>query len=96
MDKSVQRAYERTRRHSVDAFHFAKCGEKIVSGKNVPAEELKGIMEFLTVFVDKCHHGKEEDFLFPALEAAGIAKDGATQSVSCCKSTSVDSDILQI
>ena len=50
--------------------------KKIVDGKNVPAEELKGIMEFLTVFVDKCHHGKEEDFLFPALEAAGIAKDG--------------------
>ena len=50
--------------------------KKIVSGKNIPAEELKGIMEFLTVFVDKCHHGKEEDFLFPALEAAGIARDG--------------------
>jgi hemerythrin-like domain-containing protein len=50
--------------------------EKIVSGMNVPAEELKGIMEFLTVFVDNCHHGKEEGFLFPALEAAGIAKDG--------------------
>lgn len=39
-------------------------------------EELEGIMEFLMVFVDKCHHGKEEDFLFPALEAAGVARDG--------------------
>jgi hemerythrin-like domain-containing protein len=36
-------------------------------------------MEFLTVFVDKCHHGKEEEFLFPALEAAGIAREGGPQ-----------------
>lgn len=50
--------------------------KKIVDGENVPREEMEGIMEFLTVFVDKCHHGKEEDFLFPALEAAGIARDG--------------------
>jgi hemerythrin-like domain-containing protein len=50
--------------------------KKIVAGDSVPKEELEGIMEFLTIFVDKCHHGKEEDFLFPALEAAGIARDG--------------------
>jgi hemerythrin-like domain-containing protein len=37
---------------------------------------IDGIMEFLTVFIDKCHHGKEEEFLFPALEAAGVARDG--------------------
>lgn len=50
--------------------------KKIVAGESVPKKELEGIMEFLTIFVDKCHHGKEEDFLFPALEAAGIARDG--------------------
>ena len=50
--------------------------KKIVAGESVPKKELEGILEFLTIFVDKCHHGKEEDFLFPALEAAGIAKDG--------------------
>lgn len=48
----------------------------IASGESVPKKELEGIMEFLTVFVDTCHHGKEEDFLFPALEAAGVARDG--------------------
>lgn len=36
--------------------------------------ELDGILEFLTVFADKCHHGKEEDILFPALEAVGILR----------------------
>jgi len=28
------------------------------------------------VFVDKCHHGKEEEHLFPALERAGIPREG--------------------
>jgi len=30
----------------------------------------------LSVFVDKCHHAKEEEFLFPALEAAGVPREG--------------------
>lgn len=29
--------------------------------------EIDRILEFLKVFVDRCHHAKEEDFLFPAL-----------------------------
>ncbi len=43
---------------------------------NVNKEDFGGILEFLKVFVDRCHHGKEEDLLFPALEAAGVPKDG--------------------
>jgi len=34
------------------------------------------MMEFLSIFADKCHHGKEEEFLFPGLEAAGIPNEG--------------------
>ncbi len=45
-------------------------------GDQVSATHLDGIMEFLSVFVDRCHHGKEEDFLFPALEATGILREG--------------------
>jgi hemerythrin-like domain-containing protein len=33
-------------------------------------------MEFLRLFADACHHGKEEDLLFPVLEARGIPRDG--------------------
>ncbi|MCG6907328.1 MAG: hemerythrin domain-containing protein [Desulfobacteraceae bacterium] len=40
-----------------------------------PAPHVDGIVEFLTIFVDKCHHGKEEEFLFPALEAAGVPRE---------------------
>jgi len=49
---------------------------RLKQGQPVAQDHLSGIMEFLTVFVDKCHHGKEEDFLFPALEAAGVPREG--------------------
>ena len=31
---------------------------------------------FFRLFADACHHGKEEDLLFPELEARGIPRDG--------------------
>lgn len=33
------------------------------------------LLEFFTIFVDKCHHGKEEELLFPAMEQAGVSRD---------------------
>jgi hemerythrin-like domain-containing protein len=32
-------------------------------------------MEYFSVFVDTCHHGKEEDLLFPAMEKIGVSKN---------------------
>ena len=45
-------------------------------GKNdLPAtEDVGDLLEFFTVFADGCHHVKEEKILFPALEAAGLAR----------------------
>lgn len=40
------------------------------------AEDLGRLLDFFTVFVDTCHHGKEEELLFPALEASGVPKEG--------------------
>ncbi|NLG37219.1 MAG: hemerythrin [Clostridiales bacterium] len=34
------------------------------------------VVYFLSTFVDKCHHGKEENMLFPALVAKGVASEG--------------------
>jgi hemerythrin-like domain-containing protein len=34
------------------------------------------LVEFLKVFVDRCHHGKEEDVLFPELERLGVPRQG--------------------
>jgi len=30
---------------------------------------------FIRLFADACHHGKEEDLLFPELEAAGLPRN---------------------
>ena len=30
------------------------------------------LVNFLKIFADKCHHGKEENYLFTALEEAGV------------------------
>jgi len=43
---------------------------------NLNKGHFEGILEFLSVFVDMCHHGKEEELLFPALIAAGVPKEG--------------------
>jgi hemerythrin-like domain-containing protein len=44
-------------------------------------KHLEQLFEFFSVFVDKCHHGKEEELLFPALEAVGISRKGGPISV---------------
>ncbi|RJP78588.1 MAG: hemerythrin [Desulfobacteraceae bacterium] len=48
--------------------------------KEVPegqvVEHLGRLVEFFKIFVDKCHHGKEEDLLFPALMKIGVSKHG--------------------
>jgi hemerythrin-like domain-containing protein len=50
--------------------------DKFGREEQVSAADLDGMMEFLSVFVDKCHHGKEEEHLFPAMEAAGVLREG--------------------
>lgn len=40
------------------------------------AESLRGCVEFFRSFADACHHAKEEDLLFPALEKRGIPREG--------------------
>jgi len=53
--------------------------EKIVAdiekGKALNSDHFDHILEFLTVFADKCHHGKEEKILFPLLEEKGLSKE---------------------
>ncbi len=53
-----------------------KVAARIESRIQVDIEHLSSIVEFLQVFADRCHHGKEEDLLFPALETAGIPREG--------------------
>jgi len=50
--------------------------EKLENGEHVDPEHMREVIEFIKTFADKCHHGKEEDILFPELEKIGIPKEG--------------------
>jgi len=49
--------------------------ERIKSNEEIDSKDIEDLLGFLKVFADKCHHGKEEGFLFPALEKVGIKKE---------------------
>lgn len=49
---------------------------RINSGQIVQRQDLDNMTDFLSVFVDQCHHAKEEQMLFPELELAGIPRNG--------------------
>jgi hemerythrin-like domain-containing protein len=44
-------------------------------------QSAKQAIEFLRNFADRCHHGKEETHLFPALEAKGFSREGGPTGV---------------
>lgn len=49
---------------------------RLESGERVDHEDFEKILKFIRIFADRCHHGKEEDVLFPALEEVGIPREG--------------------
>lgn len=49
---------------------------KLESDRYFDDGQFSRIIEFFRVFVDRCHHGKEEDVLFPAMKEAGIPDKG--------------------
>lgn len=53
-----------------------KICAKLELKEAVSLEHLSGIVEFIRVFADKCHHAKEEDLLFVAMEEAGVPREG--------------------
>ncbi|MEW6043881.1 MAG: hemerythrin domain-containing protein [Thermoproteota archaeon] len=46
----------------------------LTEGKKIPESILIPVVDFSKNFTDVCHHGKEEESLFPALEQAGMPK----------------------
>ena len=55
---------------------LSEIASRLSRGQAVDLAHLDQLLEFLTTFVDKCHHGKEEDLLFPELEKAGVLREG--------------------
>lgn len=52
------------------------CIKLLKEEKEVPPAILLDTVDFITNFIDRCHHAKEEHGLFAALEATGMPKEG--------------------
>lgn len=64
-----------------------KISNSLESSNETDLNDIKDIIEFLKVFADECHHGKEEDYFFPALEKAGIKKENGPIGVMLLEHT---------
>jgi hemerythrin-like domain-containing protein len=51
-----------------------RTANRLETGEPVRGEILDNLLEFFRLFVDQCHHGKEEGLLFPLLETKGIPR----------------------
>lgn len=50
--------------------------DRIEEGEVIRPDVMQGIVEFMRIYADKCHHGKEEELLFPALVEKGVPMHG--------------------
>ena len=53
----------------------------IAAKREQAPEDLEQLIDFFKGFVDRCHHGKEEDVLFPELERRGVPREGGPVGV---------------
>ncbi len=61
------------------------CLEKMAnecrSAGTLDVQAARDAIAFFRNFADRCHHGKEETHLFPAMEAKGMPRDGGPTGV---------------
>ncbi len=50
--------------------------DKLEAGQSIEAQVFQNVVEFMRLYADKCHHGKEEDLLFPLLAERGVPLRG--------------------
>lgn len=55
--------------------------QAIAGTGRINAEKLDKIVDFCRVFLDKCHHGKEEEYLFPKMQQRGVPREGGPIAV---------------
>ena len=60
----------------------ATVADRLVDGIDQEIDTPRSIVEFMRIYADKCHHGKEEDLLFPALERKEVPMRGCPGGVS--------------
>ena len=52
-----------------------EVAHQLQAGVPVEPRILDGLLEFFRLFADQCHHGKEEDLLFPKLQEKGMPRE---------------------
>ncbi|MFA5008160.1 MAG: hemerythrin domain-containing protein [Candidatus Omnitrophota bacterium] len=73
--KATERLKEEHENIKLMANILNKICDKLQYRRELNQEHFSKIIEFLEVFVEKCHHGKEENFLLPAMLEAGVPQD---------------------
>ena len=53
-----------------------EVSKRLKQGVAVSPEIPSGLLEFFRTFADRCHHGKEEECLFPLLQQRGLPREG--------------------
>jgi hemerythrin-like domain-containing protein len=54
---------------------------RLEAGERVRPDVFRDAVDFVRNFADRCHHGKEEDNLFPRLEELGVPREGGPLGV---------------
>jgi len=52
------------------------ASDRLDGGEDVSLDVFKKAVDFIQTFADRCHHGKEQDTLFPLLSQRGIPAGG--------------------
>jgi hemerythrin-like domain-containing protein len=58
-----------------------EAARRLEGGERMRADLFREAVDFVRNFADRCHHGKEEDNLFPRMEARGIPRGGGPLAV---------------
>jgi hemerythrin-like domain-containing protein len=56
---------------------------ELAAEREMPVSFYERALDFLAAFADRCHHGKEEERLFPVLETHGIPREMGPIGVMC-------------
>ncbi|MDO8568643.1 MAG: hemerythrin domain-containing protein [Dehalococcoidales bacterium] len=57
------------------------ANDRAEAGQALPPDFFNQVVDFVRNFADKCHHGKEEDNLFPTMELRGVPRLGGPLAV---------------
>ena len=55
---------------------MARILEQLEARRTVDADLLRDVVQFMRIFCDQCHHGKQQSYLFPLLESKGMPTTG--------------------